>query len=70
MHGLASTGFYWAPVVRELALLGHRALAVDLPGTGWTRRSGCRTKRRRTSRGSPLPTRRWRGSRCGTMWLT
>ncbi len=34
VHGLASTGFYWAPVVRELALLGHRALAVDLPGHG------------------------------------
>jgi pimeloyl-ACP methyl ester carboxylesterase len=27
-------GFFWTPVVRELALLGHRSLAVDLPGHG------------------------------------
>lgn len=34
VHGLASNSFYWAPVVRELALLGHRSLPVDLPGHG------------------------------------
>ncbi|MEV0510753.1 alpha/beta fold hydrolase [Nocardia tengchongensis] len=34
VHGLTSNSFYWAPVVRELALLGHRSLAVDLPGHG------------------------------------
>ncbi|MEV6769321.1 alpha/beta fold hydrolase [Nocardia sp. NPDC051030] len=34
VHGLASNSFYWTPVVRELALLGHRSLPVDLPGHG------------------------------------
>ncbi|MFC9994066.1 alpha/beta hydrolase [Nocardia sp. NPDC127526] len=34
VHGLTSNSFYWAPVVRELALLGHRGLPVDLPGHG------------------------------------
>ncbi|MEU4312413.1 alpha/beta hydrolase [Nocardia sp. NPDC024068] len=34
VHGLTSNSFYWAPVVRELALLGHRSLPVDLPGHG------------------------------------
>lgn len=34
VHGLSSNSFYWTPVVRELALLGHRSLAVDLPGHG------------------------------------
>lgn len=34
VHGLGSNGFFWTPVVRELALLGHRSLAVDLPGHG------------------------------------
>lgn len=34
VHGLNCNSFYWTPVVRELALLGHRSLAVDLPGHG------------------------------------
>ncbi|WP_336083295.1 alpha/beta hydrolase [Nocardia sp. SSK8] len=34
VHGLVSNSFFWGPVVRELALLGHRGLAVDLPGHG------------------------------------
>ncbi|MEU8901461.1 alpha/beta fold hydrolase [Nocardia sp. NPDC048505] len=34
VHGLTSNGFYWTPVVRELALLGHRSLPLDLPGHG------------------------------------
>ncbi len=34
VHGLASNSFFWMPVLRELALLGHRGLAVDLPGHG------------------------------------
>lgn len=34
VHGLTGNSFYWAPVVRELALLGHRSLPVDLPGHG------------------------------------
>lgn len=34
VHGLTSNSFYWTPVVRELALLGHRGLPVDLPGHG------------------------------------
>ncbi|MFE3545844.1 alpha/beta hydrolase [Nocardia sp. NPDC059177] len=34
VHGLASNSFFWMPLVRELALLGHRSLAVDLPGHG------------------------------------
>ncbi|NNH68497.1 alpha/beta fold hydrolase [Nocardia uniformis] len=31
---MVSSSFYWTPVVRELALLGHRSLPVDLPGHG------------------------------------
>ncbi|MCX0271327.1 hypothetical protein NLM24_11545 [Nocardia zapadnayensis] len=34
VHGLASNSFFWTPVIRELALLGHRSLPVDLPGHG------------------------------------
>lgn len=34
VHGLSCNSFYWTPVVRELALLGHRSLAIDLPGHG------------------------------------
>ncbi|MCU1639892.1 MAG: alpha/beta hydrolase [Nocardia sp.] len=34
VHGLTGNSFYWTPVVRELALLGHRSLPVDLPGHG------------------------------------
>ncbi|MFE3227617.1 alpha/beta fold hydrolase [Nocardia sp. NPDC059228] len=34
VHGLTSNSFFWTPVVRELALLGHRSLPVDLPGHG------------------------------------
>ncbi|HEX6351966.1 alpha/beta hydrolase [Actinophytocola sp.] len=36
VHGSNSNSFSWAPLMRELALLGHRALAVDLPGHGFS----------------------------------
>ncbi|MEU6075409.1 alpha/beta hydrolase [Micromonospora sp. NPDC047074] len=35
VHGSASNSFTWAPMQRELALRGHRSLAVDLPGHGF-----------------------------------
>ncbi|MGY0231039.1 alpha/beta hydrolase [Longispora urticae] len=35
VHGASSNSFTWAPTQRELALLGHRSLAVDLPGHGF-----------------------------------
>ncbi|MFI0914689.1 alpha/beta fold hydrolase [Streptomyces abikoensis] len=35
VHGSCSSSFMWAPVQRELALLGRRSLAVDLPGHGF-----------------------------------
>ncbi|MEC4018739.1 alpha/beta hydrolase [Streptomyces sp. H27-D2] len=35
VHGANTNGLTWAPVQRELALLGQRALAVDLPGHGY-----------------------------------
>ncbi|MFD7921296.1 alpha/beta fold hydrolase [Streptomyces sp. NPDC059740] len=35
VHGVCSSSLMWAPVQRELALLGHRSLAVDLPGHGF-----------------------------------
>ncbi len=35
VHGSNSNSFTWAPLQRELALLGHRTLAVDLPGHGF-----------------------------------
>jgi pimeloyl-ACP methyl ester carboxylesterase len=35
VHGANSNSFSWAPLQRELALLGHRTLAVDLPGHGF-----------------------------------
>ncbi|MBK1788296.1 alpha/beta hydrolase [Prauserella cavernicola] len=35
IHGSNSNSFGWAPLQRELALLGHRSLAVDLPGHGF-----------------------------------
>jgi pimeloyl-ACP methyl ester carboxylesterase len=34
VHGSNSNSFTWGPLQRELALLGHRTLAVDLPGHG------------------------------------
>lgn len=34
VHGSGTSSFMWAPVQRELALLGHRSFAVDLPGHG------------------------------------
>ncbi|TQM01689.1 alpha/beta hydrolase [Pseudonocardia kunmingensis] len=34
VHGSGSSSFLWAPVQRELALLGARSYAVDLPGHG------------------------------------
>jgi len=35
LHGSNSASFTWGPLQRELALLGHRTLAVDLPGHGF-----------------------------------
>jgi pimeloyl-ACP methyl ester carboxylesterase len=35
VHGSNSSSFTWGPLQRELALLGHRTLAVDLPGHGF-----------------------------------
>lgn len=35
VHGAACNSSSWGPVVRELALRGVRALAVDLPGHGF-----------------------------------
>ncbi|WP_026932486.1 alpha/beta fold hydrolase [Glycomyces tenuis] len=34
VHGSGSSSFMWASIQRELALLGHRSFAVDLPGHG------------------------------------
>ncbi|MFC4128753.1 alpha/beta fold hydrolase [Nocardia rhizosphaerae] len=34
VHGSCSSSSMWAPIQRELALLGHRSYAVDLPGHG------------------------------------
>ncbi|MEV8366315.1 alpha/beta fold hydrolase [Streptomyces niveus] len=34
VHGVCTSASMWAPVQRELALLGHRSYAVDLPGHG------------------------------------
>jgi pimeloyl-ACP methyl ester carboxylesterase len=34
VHGAFSCAAHWGPVARGLALRGHRALAVDLPGHG------------------------------------
>jgi pimeloyl-ACP methyl ester carboxylesterase len=33
--GAFGNSFRWAPMQRELALRGHRSLAVDLPGRGY-----------------------------------
>lgn len=35
VHGSNANSFSWAVVQRELALRGHRSLAVDLPGHGF-----------------------------------
>ncbi|GAA1549182.1 alpha/beta hydrolase [Kribbella hippodromi] len=35
VHGVCTSSFMWAPIQRELALLGHRSFAVDLPGHGF-----------------------------------
>ncbi|MFJ8827035.1 alpha/beta fold hydrolase [Streptomyces sp. NPDC102467] len=35
VHGSCSSSLMWASVQRELALLGRRSLAVDLPGHGF-----------------------------------
>ncbi|MEU3352971.1 alpha/beta fold hydrolase [Streptomyces sp. NPDC037389] len=35
VHGSCTSSFMWTSVQRELALLGHRSLAVDLPGHGF-----------------------------------
>ncbi|MEV7591654.1 alpha/beta fold hydrolase [Streptomyces sp. NPDC089922] len=34
VHGSGSNSYGWSPVLRELGLRGHRAVAVDLPGHG------------------------------------
>ncbi|QEV21800.1 alpha/beta fold hydrolase [Streptomyces alboniger] len=34
VHGAHSNSAVWSPLLRELTLLGHRSLAVDLPGHG------------------------------------
>lgn len=34
VHGAFANAAHWGPVARELALRGHRAVAVDLPGHG------------------------------------
>jgi pimeloyl-ACP methyl ester carboxylesterase len=36
VHGSFSNSFSWTPLMRELTLRGHRALAVDLPGHGFS----------------------------------
>lgn len=36
VHGSFSNSFSWAPLARELTMRGHRALAVDLPGHGFS----------------------------------
>jgi pimeloyl-ACP methyl ester carboxylesterase len=33
--GMGATSFGWTPLVRELALRGHRALPIELPGHGF-----------------------------------
>lgn len=35
VHGAFATSFSFAPLQAELAMLGHRSLAVDLPGHGF-----------------------------------
>ena len=35
IHGSYANSFAWGPLLRELTLHGHRALAVDLPGHGF-----------------------------------
>lgn len=35
VHGMGCNAAVWSPTVRELALRGHRALAVDLAGHGF-----------------------------------
>ncbi|SEB61223.1 Alpha/beta hydrolase family protein, partial [Streptomyces sp. 2131.1] len=35
VHGAFANSFSFAPLQAELALLGHRSLAVDLPGHGF-----------------------------------
>ncbi|MFD8953603.1 alpha/beta hydrolase [Streptomyces xanthophaeus] len=34
VHGAGGNSFAWTPLMNELALRGHRAVAVDLPGHG------------------------------------
>ncbi|WP_066908670.1 alpha/beta fold hydrolase [Millisia brevis] len=38
LHGMFDTAETWRALVRELAARGRRAVAVDLPGYGWTDR--------------------------------
>lgn len=39
VHGAFANASHWGPVARALALRGHRAVAVDLPGHGLDARS-------------------------------
>lgn len=34
VHGANGAAGLWSPIILELAALGHRAVAVDLPGHG------------------------------------
>jgi len=34
VHGAGTSSFMWGPLQRELALLGYRSYAIDLPGHG------------------------------------
>ncbi|MFG2296021.1 alpha/beta fold hydrolase [Streptomyces sp. NPDC048603] len=35
VHGAGANSASWQPVVAEMGIRGHRAVAVDLPGHGW-----------------------------------
>jgi pimeloyl-ACP methyl ester carboxylesterase len=36
VHGAFANSFSFAPLQAELGLIGHRSVAVDLPGHGFT----------------------------------
>jgi pimeloyl-ACP methyl ester carboxylesterase len=38
LHGIAATGFAWAPVARDLCSAGHEVHALDFRGHGWSDR--------------------------------
>ncbi|MFY0581780.1 alpha/beta fold hydrolase [Cystobacter fuscus] len=70
VHGAGSNSFSWAPLLRELTLLGHRTLAVDLPGHGFDAQFPISYQAPRTWRRSPTSRRRWRASASRTTWTT